>query len=551
MNNFKLAKSFFVGLINRFKFRFYLLVFFGVLNSFLQGLSIVLIIPLLETLEKKNTNNFFMDFLHQMGWKDTLNFLLLYYLIILVLYASFRWVYNYYSAKFVSIFSKEYANKTFIKISRARWDFHVLFENSYLTNLFNNEYYNLRNVTLQSFRIIQSALIIIIQLWMSIVISWQITLLTLFALGIIYFIQKRLIGLNYKYGVERVNVSHAIQHFLSETFAAIKLLKIHRLEETRNAKYNDVQEDLYQNEMKIANLDSLIDFLFLLSSALVIVGIIYFNFSFHILKLGGLLVVLMLLSRTISQAQVFVKYISTFMNSLPSYAHFKNTITKAEELELTNLNNSNKLVLNSLYFKDVSYSIENKIIIDTLDFNFSKGKLYLLFGPSGRGKTTTLDLVAGLIQPTHGAIYVNDDSTLPLNSIQHAISYVLQDTILFQGSIIENITIGGNYSNEEVLDVIEKTGLSTLVQTLPNGIDTIINEGATMLSGGEKQRIAIARALIRNADLILLDEITSSLDVHNETAIMEVISTIKSDKIIIMVGHRERLKDYADEVIYY
>jgi ABC-type multidrug transport system fused ATPase/permease subunit len=517
----------------------------------MQGLSIVLIIPLLETLEKKNTNNFFMDFLHQMGWKDTLNFLLLYYLIILVLYASFRWVYNYYSAKFVSIYSKEYANKTFLKIAHARWDFHVLFENSYLTNLFNSEYHNLRNVTLQSFRIIQSALIIVIQLCMSLVISWKITLLTLIALGIIYFIQKRLIGLNYKYGVEKVNVSHSIQHFLNETFAAIKLLKIHRLEETRNVKYSQVQEDLLKNEMKIANLDSLIDFLFLSSSALVIVGIIYFNFSFHILNLGGLLVLLMLLSRTISQAQVFVKFISLFMNNLPSYARFKNTIQKAEELKFIESNYDPNVTLSNLSFHQVSYNIADKNIIDNLNFNFTKGNLYLLFGPSGKGKTTTLDLVAGLIQPTRGVIYVNDDKTLPLNSIQHAISYVLQDTILFQGSIIENITIGGNYSNEEVLDVIEKTGLSTLIQTLPYGIDTIINEGATMLSGGEKQRIAIARALIRNADLILLDEITSSLDVHNETAIMEVISTIKTDKIIIMVGHRERLKDYADEVIYY
>lgn len=551
MNNFKLAKSFFVELINRFKFRFYLLVFFGVLNSFLQGLSIVLIIPLLETLEKKNTDNFFIDFLHQMGWGDNLNFLLIYYLIILVLYASFRWVYNYYSAKFVSIYSKEYANKTFLKIAQARWDFHVLFENSYLTNLFNNEYYNLRNVTLQSFRIIQSALIILIQLWMSLVISWQITLLTLVALGIIYLIQNRLIGLNYKYGVERVNVSHAIQHFLNETFSAIKLLKIHRLEDTRNVKYSKIQEDLLQNEMKIANLDSLIDFLFLFSSALVIVGIIYFNFSFHILNLGGLLVLLMLLSRTISQAQVFVKYISLFMNNLPSYTRFKNTIQKAEELKLTESNFESNLTLRNLSFHQVSYSIADKNIIDNLNFNFTKGNLYLLFGPSGKGKTTTLDLVAGLIQPTQGAVYVNDDKTLTLNKIQHAISYVLQDTILFQGSIIDNITIGGNYSKEEVLDVIDKTGLSYLIQSLPSGLDTLINEGATMLSGGEKQRIAIARALIRNSDLILLDEITSSLDVHNETAIMQVISTIKTDKIIIMVGHRERLKDYADEVIYY
>ena len=552
MKNSKLIRCFFSELIQRSKVWFYLLVFFGVVNSLLQGVSIVLIIPLLETFEGKNTESFFIRILNKLGWNGSLEYLLGFYFLILISYAIFRASYNFFAAKMVSSFSKSYAFFTFSKISGTNWNFHLKIEPSRLTNLFSTEYQSIRMLTQYAFRIIQSLLLVVIQLIMSFWLSWQITLITILALCVIYIIQKRLIHLNYQFGGNRLSISQSLQKFLSETFSAIKLLKVHKLESNRCITYSEIQDDLYENEVKTARLEGIIDFIFITSSAIVVVAIIYVNFHFNFLKVSGLLILIVLLSKAITQAQSLVKFISVFMNNLPSFSHFQDVLNQAEiHTNQTAAIALPKRHIDIITFMNISFSYGEKKILNNRNFQFQRGKLYLLFGPSGRGKTTTLDLIAGLIQPTSGEVHLNNQLINSTVGLVDNVSYVLQETLLFEGTITDNITIGGQFSLAEVNSVVDLVGLNALIKDLPNGLDTIINEGATMLSGGEKQRIAIARALIRNSDLILLDEITSSLDVHNETTIMNVISAIKTDKIIIMVGHRERLKDYADEVIYY
>jgi ABC-type multidrug transport system fused ATPase/permease subunit len=553
MNNRKQVKLFYFELISRFKIRFSLLVLFGVLNSFLQGISIIMIIPLLQILEKKDSNTILVQFLKFLGWDGSMGFLLVFYFLILFSYAVFKSIYNYNAAKTVLYFSRTLSESTFTKVASAKWKFHQMYDKSKLVNLFTVEYHNLRQVILNSFRMIQALLLMIIELTISLIVSWKITLLTLFSLFLIYTFQRKMVSLNYSYGASRIPITQRIQKFLNENFSAIKLIKLHKFEKNRNDYFSEIQSELQVSELKTAKIDAIIEFVFIGSSALVIVMVIFVNFHFNILGISGLLIVLVLLSKVIEQAQYFIKVSGVFMNFLPSFMSFK-SVNETVDCDYFNNEIGSKIQeknIRSISFHDVHFAYNETEILSDLSYYFERGKLYLLFGPSGKGKTTTLDLIAGLIHPTKGSVVINNNGENILNGVVENLSYVLQDTLLFQGTIADNICIGGTFSQAEIINAIELSGLNSLVSKLPNGLDTILNEGSSVLSGGEKQRIALARALIRNSDIILLDEVTSSLDVANETSIMDVISSLKTNKIIIMVGHKESLKDYADEVIYF
>lgn len=529
-----------------------MLMIFGIVNSLFQGLSIVTIIPILDSTRKNDSENHFVSLIHSLGLKTNLENLLFIYFIIFVVYATFRFCFNFYSAKMVALFTKELAYTVFHKVISAPWDFYLKFQTSVLTNLFSNEYQNLRNLTQQSFRIIQTILLISIELIFSCWLSWKITLLTFSALSLVYFIQQRFIAHNFLSGGRRLKISQDIQKFLNESFLAIKFLKISKQEKTRTVEYQDLHNRQFKNEVSTAKLDGLNDFVFVGSSALVIIGIIYFNYTVSHLEISNLFIVLLLLSRVISQIQGLLNYGRIFMNYLPAYVNYKEIENEAKLFNVkTDTSPMKETSIHSITANNLSFSYGSTQVFRNLSFHFERGKMYLLFGPSGKGKTTTLDILSGLLQPSDGELILNNKiTTNKLNTI-NSVSYVLQDTLLFEGTLSENISMKGNYSAAELEEIIEKVGLNNLISSLPNGLDTRITEGSATLSGGEKQRIAIARALLKQSDVLLLDEITSALDIRNEQTIMELLHSIKTNKIIVIVGHRESLKDWVDEVIYY
>jgi ATP-binding cassette subfamily B protein len=191
--------------------------------------------------------------------------------------------------------------------------------------------------------------------------------------------------------------------------------------------------------------------------------------------------------------------------------------------------------------------------VDNISFNIEKGQTIAFVGPSGSGKTTLVKLLVGLYQPAQGNIFYNGNPSniVSLEDLRSQIGLVTQDTQLFSGTIRENLLfVAPNATDEECLDMLRKAALNNLLSRADKGLDSVIGEGGVKVSGGEKQRLSIARALLRKPSLLVFDEATSALDSLTEEEINETVRTISDNKehITILIAHRLSTVMHADKI---
>lgn len=204
-------------------------------------------------------------------------------------------------------------------------------------------------------------------------------------------------------------------------------------------------------------------------------------------------------------------------------------------------------------FSNVSFSYDkSEKVLKDISFTAKQGEVTALIGPSGGGKSTVSKLAARFWDADGGSIRLGgkDISQVDPEKLLRAYSIVFQDVTLFDNTIMENIRIGKKgATDEEVIKAAKEAQCDEFIDRLPNGYNTVIGENGSALSGGERQRISIARALLKDAPVILLDEATASLDAENETFIQEAISRLIKNKTVIIIAHRMRTVSGADKIV--
>lgn len=206
----------------------------------------------------------------------------------------------------------------------------------------------------------------------------------------------------------------------------------------------------------------------------------------------------------------------------------------------------------SVTIDHINFSYKQKTVINDLSCVIPSNKMTALVGPSGSGKSTLLQLIARFWDVDKGVISIdgNDIKTIDPETLMRSMSFVFQNVILFDDTILNNIRIGRHdASDEEVKLAAKKARCDELIARLPHGWDTLIGENGSKLSGGERQRISIARALLKNAPIVLLDEATASLDPENEVYIQQAISELVKDRTVIVIAHRLKTIITADQII--
>ncbi len=212
--------------------------------------------------------------------------------------------------------------------------------------------------------------------------------------------------------------------------------------------------------------------------------------------------------------------------------------------------------LRSLEFNDVSFRHASSTTdaLSEVSFKVMKGETIAFVGPSGSGKTTLVKLLVGLYTPKQGTIFYNEyhNQEIDFDQLREHIGFVTQDTQLFSGSIRENLLfVKPDASDQECLEVLEKAAASNLLKRADKGLDTIIGEGGVKVSGGEKQRLSIARALLRKPDVIVFDEATSALDSLTEEEISRTIRDVSANRehITVLIAHRLSTIMHANKIV--
>ena len=195
---------------------------------------------------------------------------------------------------------------------------------------------------------------------------------------------------------------------------------------------------------------------------------------------------------------------------------------------------------------------EDEGVLEDVSFTARQGQVTALVGPSGGGKSTACKLAARFWDIQGGKITLGgtDIQTVDPETLLKYYSFVFQDVVLFRDTILENIRLGRRgATDEEVYAAAKAARCDEFIRELPDGYQTMVGENGSTLSGGERQRISIARALLKNAPIILLDEATASLDVENETAVQEALSRLLKDKTVLIIAHRMRTVSAADQIV--
>ncbi|RKX46132.1 MAG: ABC transporter ATP-binding protein, partial [Thermotogae bacterium] len=356
------------------------------------------------------------------------------------------------------------------------------------------------------------------------------------------------------YRMVRTNLAR-INAFLAEHIAGVSVVKIFNAEEQKKKEFDNIAKDYYKSLIKQLYVFGIfrpfMDFLYFLGLSL----IIWFGAKYIMNKTIGF-----------GALYAFASYLDMFFAPLRDIAEkydiVQNSMASAEKIFNLFKENGEKLgkpdgkkhvEKGVVEFKNVWFSYDGKRwILKDVNIMFAPGYLTAIVGETGAGKTSLMNLLNGLYVPQKGVILVDDIplQEYDLKSLRREIAVVPQDVVLFSGTILDNIRLfDENIPEEKVLEALEKVYAMDIVNKLEKGIHYEVVERGTTLSSGERQLIVLARAVLFDSKILVLDEATSNIDVETETRIQKALRELSKDKTVIMIAHRLSTVKDADRII--
>ncbi len=344
----------------------------------------------------------------------------------------------------------------------------------------------------------------------------------------------------------KINAGNRLEEYLQ----GIRVMKAYNLIGDRFVRLRDAFEELRRACIRQ---EALLGPFVLLSITLVRAGLTMMVLCGTYLLLGGQLSILVFVLFLVVGSRVFDPLTSALTN-FTEFRYF--SIAGGRILSLMNepemKGERQSPAAGDIRFEHVSFAYQDKEVLHDINITLPKNSLTALVGPSGSGKSTVMKLCARFYDPQKGCIFFNGVPMNEINpeSLMSHISMVFQDVYLFQDTIRNNIRFGKtDATEEEIIAAAKKACCHDFIMRLPKGYDTLVGEGGCTLSGGEKQRISIARAMLKDAQIILLDEATASLDPENEVEVQKAIDALIKGHTVIAIAHRLKTIKGADQII--
>lgn len=568
------------------------------LQGVTSGFSIVLLIPLLQLLSIGTTGGepdgvalFIQNLADKAGISLTIGSVLVVYMVLLTLIALLQYRKSVLDARYQQTFIYTLRRSLFRKIIMADWQLLNMRSKTNHLQVLTREVPNLANYYFFYLKLLTTVIMTAAYTLYAMLVSVGFTLIII-AVGILVFFSLRtFLSRSFRLGQGYVDSYNRLLKYIDDFWQTVKIAKVHSSEDYYFNRFDEASTSLLDMEYRMQRNWSLPQLIQRIVGLVVLVGIVWFGYRSGTVPMASFVILILLFSRIFPQLIA----INTDINMIVSnVASVKLVMQLDEELpepgvadsgvhDAVELKNEIRLEGVSFSYPDGAMAADGRVAaagtMDAAgsgDSGAAGGKIFDRFGAviranaitgivgqSGRGKTTLIDLIAGLQKPSEGRILIDgavlDDELLP--RWKAGLGYLPQDPFFIDGTLRENLVWdsggrgdtspghSGAISDEEIWEVLSQVNATHLVKRFRKGLDAFLVNYHTSFSGGECQRLALARVLLRRPSVLLLDEATSSLDAENEATVMEVLAQLKERITIVFVTHRESVVRWFDEVI--
>ena len=546
------------------KSKYLLISFLLTLLTFFEILSIASLGPFLQLalnpnfyLEKNYLNKIY-NFFNFSKVNDLIIFLGFFLIASFIISSLLSILTNWKLISYIHNLGNRLSDRLYLHYLFQNRSFHLINDKSTLVKKINDVQTVVSNIFLPLLILISKLIIIFFIIIFLFFINPIITLNLLLFLVTFYYVFFQYIKKKIKKSSEEVNVSslHKLKT-LHESFSGIREIILSNLEHiffNKFSKYNKIFHDRISKTIILSQIPKPI--LELISVILIVIFfmIMLIGFNKDLLSVIPIISIYALAGlRIVPSVQLIFQNITIIKGSISSFDSIKADIEKANDNLIVACQEDNyrftfndKIIFEKVYY---SYPLSKKKSVNNLNLEIKKKQFVAIIGPNGSGKSTIINLLSGILYSEKGSILVDGKilNEKTANSWRQNIGIVSQDFFLFDDTIFNNLTLGlKNVELQNIEKVIDDCKLSDLVKQLPLGLDTIIGNNGLFLSGGQRQKIAIARCLLKNPEIIIFDEATSALDLSSENIINEMINTLKGKKTIILISHKNNSIKFSD-----
>jgi ATP-binding cassette subfamily C protein len=534
-----------------------------VLMTFLgltQGIGLVMIIPFLSILGLSQaagagsglvaTVEHFSEIL---DITLTLPSILAVFLTILILYSLVEYFEVILNMHIERGFIRFLRNRLYHSLLHAKWLFSLRNRMSDTTAIITSEMERIGIGTQHFLNLISTVIIAIVHISLAFLLSVSLTMISL-SISVI------LILLLWSKNKKIATIGKSIQHLMQSLYASViehisgmKLAKSYTAEKKHAKKFYEINARIENEYIRFTQIRSKSRLLLHIGTGIIMSIFIYIAMTHIQMSSVELLLLILIFSRLLPRFILMQQSFQQVLSMLPAFTAVINLQEQADkEQEEYSPKSSERIILQeSLEFKHVSFKYDNKFILNDISLSISARKTSALIGRSGVGKSTIADLLMGLLHPDKGMILIDGERITGsrLMAWRKSVAYVPQDTFFYNDTVRNNLLWAlQDATEEELWHALEMSAAKEFVLDLPHQLDTNIGDRGNRISGGEGQRIALARALLRRPSLLLLDEATSSVDSESERHIQEALEKLRGELTIIIIAHRLSTIRKADNI---
>lgn len=356
---------------------------------------------------------------------------------------------------------------------------------------------------------------------------------------LIFIITNILLKFLYKIKEKILNSEELLNHYLVRGFMEMLIFRMSKQFPNEIKKTNNAKESIVSAKVKMNMIHEAFFTIFALLVVMLDIGILFYAWKTQNLTVGSVVALIALIENAYTPIAIFNVLYVQYKLDKASYKRFEEFLGLKDDDQLRN-GNAISAAVGEIAIKNLSFQYEERRIIDDLSLSIKKGEKIAFVGESGSGKSTLIKILLGLLKYNQGKVRLGDMelSGICLNNLYDRVSYLSQDAPVFDGTIKENLVFEKKVSEEQMLGALSEVQLSHLVENLAEGLNTEIGEKGTCLSGGEKQRLALARLWFEDSELVILDEATSAMDNLTEENVMKSVMQKMKDKTVIAIAHR-------------